>query len=347
MKKKLFKTYCVLTILLSLLINAQNIKVIDTNSKPLSNVLVFDKEGNLLSKTDIEGNFDKKSIEPLQNSYIFKQENAFEDTINSKEFVNDTIVLNNRVVQISEVIISTVSNPNYVVIRGYFNNYITLNNQLNCYVDGIVEYTFDNKTKEYINSNIVEYRTFVSKEKSNDRKEVSTFSFDTMVRIPELEKITQLEKLKNKKDVVFKTYIDVKTDKTDIQYTSLRLQDKVVKLFGYLFTEGSSVSMFSFSKTKNYDLIKNLDYFNHTYQINLKHKTEENYNVFKGYSNFYPEKIYYLKDKKKNGKVKLNRNKSNFSDDYWKNSILESTYNTFSNFFKTDLVEQPNSFKSK
>ncbi|QOW11139.1 hypothetical protein Q73A0000_12605 [Kaistella flava (ex Peng et al. 2021)] len=347
MEKKLLKTYCVLTILFALFINAQNITVVDTNSKPLANVLVFDKDGNLLSKTDIEGNFDKKSIEPLQSSYIFKQENANEDAINSKEFTNDTIVLNNRVVQIPEVIISTISNPNYVVIRGYFNNYITLNNKLNCYVDGIVEYTFDYKTKEYINSNIIEYRTFVLKEKSNEGKEVSTFSFDTMVRIPELEKITQLDKLKDKKDVVFKTYIDVENDKTNVQYTSLRLQDKVVKLFGYLFTEGSSVSMFSFSKTKNYDLIRNLDYFNHTYQINLKHKTEENYNAFKGYSNFYPEKVYYLKDKKKNDKIKLNRNKSSYSDNYWKNSVLESTYNTFSNFFKTDLVEQPNSFKSK
>lgn len=347
MKKNLRKTFYILTILLSFFIKAQNITIVDINHKPLANVLVFDKEGNLLSKTNIEGTFDKKSIEPLQSSYIFKQENANEDTINSKEFANDTIVLNNRVVQIPEVIVSAVSNPNYVVIRGYFNNYITLNNKLNCYVDGIVEYAFDFKTKKYISSNIIQYRTFVLKEKNVNKREISTFSFDSLVRIPELEKITQLEKLKGDKSFIFKTQFDVENDKTSIEYASLKLHDKVLNLLGYQFTEGSSAIMVSFSKAKDYDLIKNLDYFNQTYQLNLKHKTEENYTQFKGYSNFYPEKIYYLKDKKKNDNIKLNRNKSNYSDDFWKNSVLESTYNTFSNFFKTDLVEQPNSSKSK
>ena len=79
--------------------------------------------------------------------------------------------------------------------------------------------------------------------------------------------------------------------------------------------------------------------------MKLKHKTEEDFSILQGYSNFYPEKIYYLKDKKDDKKIKLNNNKSNYINSYWQNTVLQSSYNTFSNFFKTDLEEQPNAFK--
>ncbi|MGA9213472.1 MAG: hypothetical protein WBY99_12325, partial [Kaistella sp.] len=225
MKKSLSKCYCILTIIFGLFTNAQNMKVVDTSSKPLANVLVFDREANLLTRTDIEGNFDKKDIEPIQDFYIFKQENALEDTIYSKNFSNN-IILNNRTVQIPEVIISSVAKPNYIVIRGYFNNYITLNKKLNCYIDGIVEYTFDYKTKKHINSNLIQYRTFILKENNFDRKKIASFAFEDMIRIPELEKLTDPEEIKSNKNLVWKKNIDDQNNTADFEYSKEKLSNK-------------------------------------------------------------------------------------------------------------------------
>ena len=67
---------------------------------------------------------------------------------------------------------------------------MTNNSEFNIFVDGIIEYVFDRKTGEYKSQIINEYRSFILESKDVNRKEISSFVFDSLLKLPELNLVS-------------------------------------------------------------------------------------------------------------------------------------------------------------
>jgi hypothetical protein len=71
------------------------------------------------------------------------------------------IKINDKVKEIETVVIKNSKPAKYIIVSGNFNAYVTMNNRLNSYTDGIITYVFDNKTKKLKSTNIQQYRIFI------------------------------------------------------------------------------------------------------------------------------------------------------------------------------------------
>lgn len=70
--------------------------------------------------------------------------------------------------------------------------------------------------------------------------------------------------------------------------------------------------------------------------IELKHKTEENFTAVTTYENFYVTDIDYNNNKKVDS-VPFKRNNSNYKNKYWDNADFPNLQIIFSSYFKEDL----------
>lgn len=60
-----------------------------------------------------------------------------------------------------------ISPPNTFLSGGNFNAYVTSDNRLKSYADGIVTYVFNNKTKKLKSINVEQYRIFKMQDEMN------------------------------------------------------------------------------------------------------------------------------------------------------------------------------------
>ena len=336
MKKTQFLT--LLFVLLLNLFNAQTITFVSEKTNlPLPKVSVFGKDGSIIAYSDIDGKVDRKSLSASQEKFQLVYDNLSLGTFSYSELDKDVVKLNDRVKDIETVVIKKSKPAKYVLVKGNFNAYVTLNSKLNCYVDGIVTYIFDNKTKKVKSANIEQYRIFRLEGAKNEKKEMGSWDYNSFLELPKLKSVGNIDEYKQKNTKIKELK---SAAKDEIEITGEALQEKELALFGYRFFDIKGIINISYEKDSKKDL-RDLLESNESAFIKLKHKSEPNYNQVIVYRNFYPTEIDFS-DSNDVEKVKFNKDNSNYTSNYWKGASFPNMQNIFSSFFKEDLKEKEN-----
>lgn len=335
--KKIHFVY-LLFILISVFTNAQVITFVsEKNNNPLPRVSVFGKDGSILAYSDIEGKIDKQSLSPAQEKFQLVYNNFLVATLSYSDFDQPVIKINDQVKEIETVVIKNNKPAKYIFIKGNFNAYVTVNNKLNSYADGIVTYIFDNKSKKLKSTNVEQYRIFRLAESKNEKKETSKWDYSNSLELPKLKNVGNPEEYKTKRNTVK----ELKGEHKDqIEITGAALQDKEFSFFGYRFYDIKTILNMSFEKGSEKNLKDFLEY-NELVFVKLKHKSEPNYNQITLYTNFYPTELNFSNDNDID-KVKFDKDNSNYKTSYWQDSSFPNMQTIFSSFFKGDLKEQTN-----
>ena len=318
--------------------NAQTITFVsEKNNKPLPKVSVFGKDGSILAYSDIDGKIEKSLITPSQEKFQLVYDNFPVATLSYSDFDKDVIKLNDRVKEIETVVIKNNKPAKYIFVKGNFNTYVTVNNRLNCYADGVVTYIFDNKTKKLKSKNVEQYRIFRLEDPKNEKKQIETWDYDTSLRIPKMKNVGNIEEYKMK-NTKFK---ELKGDRKDeVEVSGEYLQEKEFALFGYRFFDLKGILNIAFEKDSKKTLRDLLEY-NEISFLKLKHKSEDNYNQLITYSNFYATEVNFSNENDIE-KVKFDTDNSNYKTQFWKDASFPNMQGIFSSFFKDDLKEQEN-----
>ncbi|QXU48194.1 hypothetical protein KYG33_15535 [Chryseobacterium sp. D764] len=335
--KKIHFVY-LLFILISVFTNAQVITFVsEKNNNPLPRVSVFGKDGSILAYSDIDGKIDKQSLSPAQEKFQLVYNNFLVATLSYSDFDQPVIKINDQVKEIETVVIKNNKPAKYIFIKGNFNAYVTVNNKLNSYADGIVTYIFDNKSKKLKSTNVEQYRIFRLAESKNEKKETSKWDYSNSLELPKLKNVGNPEEYKTKRNTVK----ELKGEHKDqIEITGAALQDKEFSFFGYRFYDIKTILNMSFEKGSEKNLKDFLEY-NELVFVKLKHKSEPNYNQITLYTNFYPTELNFSNDNDID-KVKFDKDNSNYKTSYWQDSSFPNMQTIFSSFFKGDLKEQTN-----
>lgn len=258
-------------------------------------------------------------------------------TLAYADFEKNIIKINDKVTEIETIVIKNNKPAKYIIVRGNFNTYLTTNNKLKNYADGIITYIFDNKTKKLKSANVEQYRMF----KLGNPEVQRTFTVSIGFEIPDIKDVGRILEYKQKKNTVIQ---ELKGEQRDqIEITGEALQQKEFALFGYRIFDYRSILNISYEKNSQKTLRDFLEYSEITF-LKLKHKTEPEYNQLINYKNFYPTDISFSNEKDVE-KVKFRTENSNYKTKFWEDPSFPNMQNVFSSFFKNDLKEQQNEFK--
>jgi len=318
---------------------AQSITFIsEKTNRPLPKVSVFGKDGSIVAFSDIDGKIDKELIKPGQEKFQLVYDNVSVATLSYSDFDKDVIKINDRIKDIEAVIIKNDKPAKYVFIKGNFNTYVTLNNKLNSYADGIVTYIFDNKTKKLKDTQVEQYRVFRLENAEVDRKKLSSWDYGIFLKIPKLKDVGNINEYRKMKNTVLKELKGTKKD--EIEITGEALQEKEFAFFGYRLFDVRSILNIAYTPNSTKQLRDLLEY-NEIGFLKMKHKSEPEYNAVVTYTNFYPEELDFGNENKSE-KIKFDINGSSYTSNYWEEPSFPNMQSVFSSFFKDDLKEKQN-----
>lgn len=325
-----------LSILFFVLVNfafAQTITFMSENTnKPLPKVSVFGKDGNILAYSDIDGKIDQSLLTKDQEDFQLVYDNVSLATLPYSAFQNSIIKLNDRIKNIEPVTIKKGKGSKYIIIKGNFTTYVTLNKKLNSYADGIVTYIFDTKNNKLKSTNVQQYRVYTLKNPVNEQKKTDSWDYKSFLKIPDLNKAGNLERYQNKNTIVK----ELKGNDSDqIEISGEFLQEKEFAFLGYRLYDITANINLSFEKDSKKQLRDMLG-FNTVGKVKLRHKSEPDYNQIVYYQNFYPTEIDFSDDKNIDD-VKFNTNKSNYTANYWEDVSFPNLHIIFSSYFRDDL----------
>nr|WP_314493251.1 hypothetical protein [uncultured Chryseobacterium sp.] len=309
----------------------------EKTNQPLPKVSVFGNDGSILAYSDIDGKIERKSLTPSQEKFQLVYDNVSLGTFSFSDLNKDIVKLNDRVRDIETVVIKNNKPAKYALVKGNFNAYVTLNSKLNCYVDGIVTYVFDNKTKKMKSLNIEQYRIFRLEGAKNEKKEMSSWDYNSFLELPKLKTVGNVEEYRQKNTKVKELKSAVKDE---IEISGEALQEKELALFGYRLFDIRGIVNISYEKDSKKTL-RDLLESNEIAFIKLKHKSEADYNQVIIYRNFYPTEIDFT-DSNDIIKVRFDKNISQYKTNYWQDDSFPDMQTVFSSFFKEDLKEREN-----
>ncbi|MCU7617669.1 hypothetical protein NZ698_10710 [Chryseobacterium sp. PBS4-4] len=319
--------------------NAQSTTFLsEKTNQPLPKVSVFGKDGSIVAYSDIDGKIERKTLTPSQEKFQLVYENLSLGTFSYAELDKDVVKLNDRVKDIEAVVIKNNKPAKYALIKGNFNAYVTVNGKLNCYVDGIATYVFDNKTKKVKSANIEQYRIFRLENPSTNRKQTGSLDYNTFLDLPPLKDVGNIDEFKSRKATIKELKGNTKDE---IEISGSALQEKEMAIFGYRLYDIKALINHSYEKGSKKTLRDFLE-SNEIGYVKFKHKSEPDYNQIISYKNFYPTELDFSDDNDVEGKVKLNKDISNYKTNYWQDSAFPNMQTIFSSFFKEDLKEKEN-----
>lgn len=323
--------FCAITI------SAQKIKFVSKNTgNSLSQVHVFNEEGKLIVISDIEGQIELDDLSKNEKQFSLVHENYRIGTLTQEDLQKKEILLNDRIVEIEEVIVTKNSKSKYIYVKGFFNSYLNLNKNLNVYADGLITYVYDSQSKKLKSTRLEQYRVFLKENKAKDSKNVSEMVFDSMLTLPDvkLAGVMGNEEESNYKEVIT-------GDQIKRQAARSVLQEREIKFLGYRMFD------LSVSGTYNYNEKVQLNQFNSYNQklsVKVKHKSEPDYNLLEYYTNFVVTEIGHG-DSDSFPKVKLRKDRSYYNHDYWKMKRFPDMLKVFKEYHKDTLKEMPNGIK--
>ncbi|GEN75728.1 hypothetical protein [Chryseobacterium hagamense] len=319
--------------------NAQSITFIsEKTSKPLPKVSVFGKDGSIVAFSDIDGKIDKQLIKPEQEKFQLIYDNISVATLSYSDFDKEVIKINDRIKDIEAVIIKNDKPAKYVFVKGNFNTYVTLNNKLNSYADGIATYIFDNKTKKLKDTRIEQYRVFGLENAEMDRKKLSSWDYGMFLKVPKLKDVGNINNYQKMKNTVLKELKG--TNKDEIEITGEALQEKEFAFFGYRLFDVRSILNIAYTQNSTKQL-RDLMEYNEIGFLKMKHKSEPEYNAVVTYTNFYPTELEFGNEND-GEKARFDQNSSRYTSNYWEDPTFPNMQSVFSSFFKDDLKEKQN-----
>lgn len=331
-----------LSLLFMLLLNVFNAQtttfVSEKTNQPLPKVSVFGKDGSIVAYSDIDGKIDRKLLSPSQEKFQLVYDNLSLGNLSYSDLDKDVVKLNDRVKDIEAVVIKNNKPAKYAFVKGNFNAYVTVNGKLNCYIDGIATYVFDNKSKKLKSSNIEEYRIFRLENASTNRKQTGFLDYNTFLDLPPLKDVGNIDEFKNKNATIRELKGNTKDE---IEISGSALQEREMAIFGYRLYDIKALINHSYEKDSKKQLRDFLE-SNEIGYVKFKHKSEPDYNQIISYKNFYPTELDFSDDNEVKEKVKLNKNNSNYKTNYWQDPSFPNMQTIFSSFFKEDLKEKEN-----
>ncbi|WP_374461299.1 hypothetical protein [Chryseobacterium taeanense] len=323
---------------ISNLFTAQTITFIsEKTNKPLPKVSVFGKDGSILAFSDIDGKIEKQSLKPDQERFQLVYDNVVLAQLTFSEINKDVVKLDDKIKDIEPVVIKNNKPAKYLLIKGNFNAYVTVNNLLNSYVDGIVTYVFDNKTKKVKDIKVQQYRIFSLENAIFEKKQTGVWDYSMFLNLPKLKYAGNLEKYNNG-ELKIK---ELKTPaKDEVEITGEDLQEKEMAILGYRLFDIRGIVNFSFEKNSKKTL-RDFNEYNSIEFLKLKHKSEPDYNQIIIYKNFYPTELDFSNEKNL-PEVKYNIKQSHYTMTYWDEETFPNMQRVFSSFFKDDLKEKQN-----
>lgn len=318
--------------------NAQTITFIsEKTNKPLPKVSVFGKDGSIVAYSDIDGKIDKNLIKPDQEKFQLVYDNYSVATLTYADFEKEIIKVDDKIRNIEPVVIKNNKPAKYALVKGNFNAYVTVNNKLNCYADGIVTYIFDNKTKKLKATNIEQYRIYRLEDAIFEKKQTGMWDYQSMLRLPEMKEVGNILEYKKKNSVVK----ELKGPQKDqIEITGEALQEKEFALFGYRFFDVKTIINAAYEKDTQ-KMLRDLLEYNEIAFLKLKHKTEPEYNQLIVYRNFYPTELDF-RNENDSEKNKFDLKNSSYTTKYWESQDFPNMQSVFSSYFGDKLKEKQN-----
>ena len=321
--------------------NAQDVKFISkTTNKPLANVLVFDKNGNVITKSDINGVINKNEL-TKDNYFLISHENIITDTLKLADLEKSSFYISDKIVEIKPIVLEKKEEVKEYYIKGYFITYVLMNKKFNCYADGIITYKINKQENKIENEYIEQYRVFTLKDANQKYNSVASFDFKTLMKLPKLEAAESIKAVMNNDKYSFS---ENKNENEEISLTKKNIESMNMNFLGfqmYNFSREIYVNYISEASLKNYPF-NYLNKFSNTIRFSMKHKSEENNNDIVLYTEFIPVSYIYNKPK---DDVSFSKNKSSYQESYWQDSNFPNTIDIFSSFFKNDIEEQKNAKK--
>ncbi len=327
------------TLLLLLCISVFGQQIIFQSARtadPLSKVQVFTESGTLLATSDIVGSIDRNEIEPPQDKYILIYDGYQIASLNHSDLVKEVIKLNDRVREIEEVTIKTSDKSKYMIVRGHFNVYMTVNKELNVYADGIATYTFDNNTRKLKSAQVEQYRAFSTGQDNAELKKTNTFAYEAFLKLPDLENVGRMPEFKEQQ----KKYREIKSSgSTKMEFKVQAMENKTINFFGYRMYD------LRYNRTVGFQEesvnLRDFKEFDEQVFFKFKHKSEPDFHQMIKYATFVPVAISFS-DQVTNTKLKLDPEKSFYSYEFWKANGFPNMQPVFAGFFKDKLKEQRN-----
>lgn len=328
-------------VLLFSIANAQELKLISkTINKPLTNVLVFDKKGNVITKSDINGVINKEEI-TKEDYYLLSHENTITDTLKLADIEKDMFYISDKIVEIKPIVLERKEEVKEYYIKGYFVTYVLMNKKFNCYADGIITYKINKEENKIENEYVNQYRVFSLKDAEQKYKSVASFDLKMQMKLPKLD---VSENMKAFMDNDKYSVTENKNENEEVSLIKKNIESLNVSFLGFQmnnFSREIYANYFSGASAKNYPF-NYLNKFSNTIRFRMKHKSEENSNDIVLYTEFIPISYEYTKPK---DDVSFSKNKSSYNDSYWQESNFPNTIGLFTSFFNTNIEEQKNSRK--
>ncbi|MDR6159553.1 hypothetical protein QF023_003069 [Chryseobacterium sp. SLBN-27] len=318
--------------------SAQTVTFIsEKTNKPLPKVSVFGKDGSIVAYSDIDGKIDKNLIKPDQEKFQLVYDNFSVATLSYADFEKEIIKVDDKIRNIEPVVIKNNKPAKYVFVKGNFNAYVTVNNKLNCYADGIVTYIFDNKTKKLKATNVEQYRIYRLEDAVFEKKQTGMWDYQTLLKLPEMKEVGNILEYKKKNSVIK----ELKGQQKDqIEITGEALQEKEFAFFGYRFYDVKNIINAAYEKDSQKTL-RDLLEFNEIGFLKLKHKSEPEYNQLIIYKNFYPIELDF-QDENISEKNKFDLKNSSYTTKFWENQDFPNMQSVFSSYFGDKLKEKQN-----
>lgn len=297
-------------------------------NEPLSNIIVFDTAGKILATSDINGKIDQKDLLPWQEKYTLVYDDYQIAELKEPDFSKAIILLNDKITNIASVILQDNSKAKYVFIKGNFNQYNTMDKNLNQYLDGEITYVFDNQNMKLKKIVLNQYRLF---EKPNSNNQSLK-----LLDIGELRKLSDENyRIKNKfflSELGENNYLNVHFE----MWTK-----KPFKLLGAEIKNVLSSGIYVYRKG-NLDL-NHFTEFHQKGQLEDRIKPMVNFIQFKSYSNFYVTEKFYGNTIELDG-IELEGSASHYKTEFWKEEGFPNMLPVLNGVLKNELkaVENKN-----
>lgn len=321
--------------------NAQEITFISkTTNRPLSNILVFDKRGNVITKSNINGIINKENL-TKEDYYLLSHGNSITDTLKVADLGKNTFYISDKVIEIKPIYLEKKEGVKEYYIKGYFITYVLMNKKFNCYADGIITYKINKQENKVENEYVNQYRVFTLKNAEQKYKSVASFDLKMQMKLPKLDASENIKAVMNNERYSFS---ENNHENEEISLIKKNIESMNLSFLGFQMNNFSREIYANYlpgASVKNYPF-NYLNKFSNTTRFSMKHKSEENNNDIVLYTEFIPISYEYIKPK---DDVSFSKNKSSYQEPYWQDSNFPHTIGLFSSFFKNDIEEQKNARK--
>lgn len=341
-------------LLLPFLVNAQDIKIriIDKlDKKPLNGIQVFSDNGSLIGNSNLNGEFefDRTHLQQSKIKSIMVYDFNYLPIEYQIDEIPSIIYLEKiKLYELEPVIIIKKLSKKYYTLKGYIRSWKLVNNKLIKYGDALIEYhvPYENSNNDFatgVKNYVTEYRTFKIDSVKQKSRIISISGFDDFLnyRIPIrdiLARECKRYKLEQTKDSLYTvieegknvgyTINDKYNNPAEINVSEIFEGKEVEKLLFWKF----SGSYNNIEKWVGEGDIRHLSYSFCSEKKMVESNTKGKYNAVETINEiFINDKIIYNDKKPQNYKTTIDKDRSFYNTEYWKEQIkkhpLPSTIN--------------------